>query len=604
MKVALKVKQPLISMMLSKQKKVFFVGDKSDHNGTVNIIDDGIDYELCKKYNIDPSKITSHKGCIYCIANFYVQKKSNRTEYVAKSHQHYQNDTFDEYYYYTIKYAKQIPMIHYIEDFGEPEVFDKVFLKTSLAFEDCVMSRNIGEEFKSPISTVFKDSTSDYCWQCHFPICVNPYLGCNHNCTYCLVRYTYGYNGMFTTDPVPSNPEIVRRALMDGLHTTKDNILSNIIRKKGAIKMSVSCDPFPAVELKHRVSLEILKLFKEEQYPYVIITKSIIPSRPEYLNEIDGSVMLYQQSLPFFDDKIARILEPGAPTVSQRIKSMEKIKDQTDADVQVRLEPFMLGLSYNLDGSIDTKYYMDYFRTLRDIGVSTVSVRDYLGNPMTNRPLQEATKQIADLAINGELDYCHDFWKTYPEGINYTEVFRNSWTRIFGETKNKQFDCVEKLIYAKAATKLKILAKAYGIDLVVRNNNLVESTNKTICCSLDHLSTKKQNVFFGGLNYVPFNKLYKRLKEEGSLSMEELIDEGIFKPYDEELLKQKFEEGSVTEGCYFASPITNGDKIEYVRYVDPKKNYIDSVKKARKENSNDANKRKYKNGKVKITNKN
>src|SRR5665811_1539491 len=119
--------------------------------------------------------------------------------------------------------------------------------------------------------------------------------------------------------------------------------LKNCIRKneRGFIVLGSSADPYPTLETELKLTSEILGLIKRYRFPLHILTKStlvlrdieilhgikdvaILPTGLE--NKLDSGIIL-SFSFSTSNEKIAKILEPGAPSPIKRLKIMKKFSE-------------------------------------------------------------------------------------------------------------------------------------------------------------------------------------------------------------------------------------------------------------------------------------
>lgn len=152
-------------------------------------------------------------------------------------------------------------------------------------------------------------------WQvinCDLPIRIDSYAGCGFGCKYCneLIR-----RRRKSQEVVPFESVRAVKDFMAGKRTYMTSWCDwNIPLHWGGIS-----DPFQPCELRYRRSYEILRAFKDFNYPVVISTKSNMLLRSEY-KELLGSNVVLQVSLvspkyhvweqaPSFRDRLAMIMK-------------------------------------------------------------------------------------------------------------------------------------------------------------------------------------------------------------------------------------------------------------------------------------------------------
>jgi DNA repair photolyase len=162
---------------------------------------------------------------------------------------------------------------------------------------------------------------------------VNPYSGCSFNCIYCYIRGSkYGENMAETLSVKVNAPELLEKQL------------SRRAKKGeyGIIALSSSTEPYMPIEEKLKLTRKLLEIILKYKFPVEVATKSKLVLRDLYLlKEIDKNAILPADLKPklktgviiFFsistlDEKLAKILEPGAPKPIKRLETMKRCKDE------------------------------------------------------------------------------------------------------------------------------------------------------------------------------------------------------------------------------------------------------------------------------------
>lgn len=96
-------------------------------------------------------------------------------------------------------------------------------------------------------------------------------------------------------------------------------------------------DPFQPEEEKHRCTLEVLKVLKETQYPFIVSTKGRLVAEEPYLTLLSecNAVVQISMTSPLLDK-----LEKGAPTFKERIEMAEKVSQKVKR-VIARVQPYL-----------------------------------------------------------------------------------------------------------------------------------------------------------------------------------------------------------------------------------------------------------------------
>jgi DNA repair photolyase len=149
-----------------------------------------------------------------------------------------------------------------------------------------------------------------------YDYCLNPYTGCQVNCRYCYARlFMRRYSkhaepwGGFV-DVKVNAPELLRKQLVRA--------------KRGRVWISSVCDPYQPLENKYRLTRRCLEILAEKQFPVNIQTKSTLVLRDldilERFREVEVGMTITTS-----DERIARMFEPGASAVRDRIQTLKTL---------------------------------------------------------------------------------------------------------------------------------------------------------------------------------------------------------------------------------------------------------------------------------------
>lgn len=194
-----------------------------------------------------------------------------------------------------------------------------------------------------------------------FDYCVNPYTGCEHDCTYCYARlFMRRYSGHKEpwgefVDVKVNAPELLKKQLERA--------------KKGIVWISSVCDPYQPLEAKYKLTRQCLKELIEKQFPVNIQTKSKL-----ILRDLDLLLQFEDIEVGFTittdDEKIAKLFESRASSVKERLNALDEIHSngiKTFAFVGPLLPEDPEKLVGFLEGKTDKVYIdkMNYLYTIR-----------------------------------------------------------------------------------------------------------------------------------------------------------------------------------------------------------------------------------------------
>ena len=149
-----------------------------------------------------------------------------------------------------------------------------------------------------------------------FDYCINPYTGCQVNCRYCYARlFMRRYSGHKEpwgefVDAKINAPEVLKKQLERA--------------KKGTVWVSSVCDPYQPLEAEYGLTRRCLEELTKSRFPVNIQTKSTL-----VLRDLDLFRKIEQIEVGFTittnDEAIAKLFEPGAAPVNERLKALERI---------------------------------------------------------------------------------------------------------------------------------------------------------------------------------------------------------------------------------------------------------------------------------------
>jgi len=178
-----------------------------------------------------------------------------------------------------------------------------------------------------------------------FDYTVNPYVGCEHGCTYCYARFMKRFTG---------HKEAWGEFVDVKVNAT--SLLQREIKKKrvGRVWISGICDPYQPLEKKYELTKRCLEILLKHEWPVTVQTKSPLVLRDMELlrkfNEIEVGL-----TITTADEDIRKIFEPISPSIKQRIETLEKLHSvgvRTFAMIAPML-PKAEGLVVQLSGKVD-----------------------------------------------------------------------------------------------------------------------------------------------------------------------------------------------------------------------------------------------------------
>lgn len=174
---------------------------------------------------------------------------------------------------------------------------------------------------------------------------INPYTGCQHNCSYCYACFMKRFTGHREAwgqfvDVKINAPDLLRREI--------------IKKKPGMVWISGVCDPYQPLESKYKLTRQCLEILAQNNWPVIVQTRS-----PLVLRDIDilkeGKDFEVGLSITTANDSIRKLFEPNAPAIKDRVRALDELHKagiRTYAMVAPIL-PGAEGLAQILAGKVD-----------------------------------------------------------------------------------------------------------------------------------------------------------------------------------------------------------------------------------------------------------
>jgi DNA repair photolyase len=208
-----------------------------------------------------------------------------------------------------------------------------------IAFDDGWQELEELSPFKTTVSTdatrriITRNDSPDI----SFDRSINPYRGCEHGCIYCFARPTHAYLGLspgldFESKlfAKPDSPRLLERELSDPKYSPR------------TIAIGTNTDPYQPIERQHQIMRRILEVLDNFGHPVGIVTKSALVLRDlDILSRMARrNLVKVALSVTTLDAKLARVMEPRAPTPARRLQALRELS-QAGVPTSVMVAPII-----------------------------------------------------------------------------------------------------------------------------------------------------------------------------------------------------------------------------------------------------------------------
>jgi len=182
---------------------------------------------------------------------------------------------------------------------------------------------------------------------CSMPMTFDSYSRCAFQCLYCFAAYQRGIGvakaAYLSHQVKPVNVERIKRIFLE-----PDCFqFGEYVKRRMVMQWGGMSDPFCWYERKYGVGLELLRFFKEIDYPLCFSTKGTWWLDDErYTSLFRGqSNWNVKVSIITRDEAKAGVIEKGVTSPDDRLGAIEKISKLGCGGATLRLRPFMIGIS-------------------------------------------------------------------------------------------------------------------------------------------------------------------------------------------------------------------------------------------------------------------
>jgi DNA repair photolyase len=183
---------------------------------------------------------------------------------------------------------------------------------------------------------------------CSLPMTFDPYSKCSYKCQYCFSenQKAIGNSKEFHLhgDVTYVNVEKVKELF---LGKKPQSQFWPFIRDRKVLQVGGLADQFDEYERKHGVTLELLKFWREIEYPVTFSTKATWWVYDDRYREVFDGYPWFNVKFSIIsmeEDKV-KIVEKGVPSTEERLKAMKEASQFVGGGVYLRFRPFIIGMS-------------------------------------------------------------------------------------------------------------------------------------------------------------------------------------------------------------------------------------------------------------------
>ena len=320
---------------------------------------------------------------------------------------------------------------------------------------------------------------------CSLPMTMDTYSNCSFGCVYCFSQYQRGIGGGkadYNAKAVRSvNVERVKR-IFSG---EQESQFWPFIQARKTIQWGGLSDQFDGYEKMHGVTLELLRFFKEIDYPISFSTKSTWwLDDPRYTELFEGQENWHCKfSIITTDEEDARRIERFVPSPQERLEAIGKYTELKAGGATLRLRPFIIGVS--------SKTYPELIRRAADMGAISMTTEFFC---LERRSVNVARENYAEMSdVIG-----HDIVKFYARNSNGSGYLR-----------------LNRAVKEPYVKDMRRIAHECGMEFYVSDAHFKEASDSKCCCGLNDAWNLSGNNFAEALQIC---------KRNGIVTFSEVMD--------------------------------------------------------------------------------
>lgn len=305
---------------------------------------------------------------------------------------------------------------------------------------------------------------------CTLPLTLDTYSNCSFGCVYCFSQYQRGI-GQAKYDYFNKNIRCVNVDRIKRIFSLEDkkSQFYQWVKDKRPIQWGGLSDQFDGYEKQYGVTYELLKFFKEINYPICFSTKSAwVFKDPKYQELFKGADNWNVKfSIITLDAEDAKRIEVGVPSPQERLEAMRIYNTLSKGGTTLRLRPFICGVS--------DKTYLDLIEKAAEAGASAVTTEFFCLEMRSINHAREHYKVISDVAGFDIVE----FYRKYSNGSGYLRLNRK--------------------VKEKYVRKMQEKCHELGMRFYVSDAHFKECCDNCSCCALPQEWDYSRGNFSGAL---------------------------------------------------------------------------------------------------------
>jgi len=166
-------------------------------------------------------------------------------------------------------------------------------------------------------------------------------------------------------------------------------------KKRKYVYLSPFTDPYHPIEKEMKLTRQILKILKENKWPYYIVTKSTLLTRD--IDILKGSNCIVHLTMTTSNEKKAKMIEHNCPLPKERLEAIKELR-KNGIPVVGRLQPIIPSLT---DDKKELKHLIE---ELKKAGVKHITAGTMKLYPLRYEKIKSLIPPIEDIYFKKSIE--------------------------------------------------------------------------------------------------------------------------------------------------------------------------------------------------------
>lgn len=288
---------------------------------------------------------------------------------------------------------------------------------------------------------------------CSMPMTFDTYSNCSFTCLYCFSQYQRGIGARKEKYEAKEVSWVDVNKIKKMFLEPESSQFKDFVKQKKVMQWGGLSDPFDLFEKKHGITLELLRFFREIEYPICFSTKGTWWLDDDRYVELFKGADYWNVKFSIItgDEYKAKRIEKGVLPPSERIKAIEKYSKLNNGGATLRLRPFIIGVS--------NPSYVQLIIDCANAGATALSTEFFCLEMRTPsaKPHYDRMSELCGFDII-------EFYRTNSYGSGYLRLNRN--------------------IKRPFVNKMEALCNEHGLRFYVSDAHFKERCHNGSCCGL------------------------------------------------------------------------------------------------------------------------